>query len=229
MRDDHGGPFPLPVGLSGLILRPVAAVLLQPVLDATMAAMVRRHGAVFDRLGPQAGAVFLIDPVDLPIRFLLRAGPSRPSLTVAAQADAACATAAIRGPVLALIDLLEGRIDGDALFFSRELHLEGDTEAVVALRNAVDGEEIEVLDDVLSLLGPLADPLKVLARAAGNVLDGVSRDLEIIAGAFTTPARRRRGDAAAPSAPRAPAPTTVLPASGREAPTTVLSGPAGGE
>jgi len=41
-----------------------------------------------------------------------------------------------------MIELLEGRADGDALFFSRTLTVEGDMEAVVALRNAIDGSEI---------------------------------------------------------------------------------------
>jgi predicted lipid carrier protein YhbT len=39
------------------------------------------------------------------------------------------------------MQLLEGKLDGDALFFSRDLVVDGDTEAVVMLRNIIDGAE----------------------------------------------------------------------------------------
>ena len=51
--------------------------------------------------------------------------------------------------------LLEARVDGDALFFTRELTVSGDTAAVVTLRNILDRETISVLDEASSLFGPL--------------------------------------------------------------------------
>jgi len=71
-----------------------------------------------------------------------------------------------------LIDLLEGRLDGDALFFSRELTVEGDTEAVLLLRNAVDSDEVDLFEDLLSVLGPLAGPLRFAADARKAVVSG---------------------------------------------------------
>lgn len=62
----------------------------------------------------------------------------------------------------ALLALLEGRIDSDALFFTREIVIAGDTSAVVALRNVLDRETIVLLDEASSLLGPL----QRLARSA---------------------------------------------------------------
>lgn len=140
----------LPAGL--LPLQP-----LQAALDRLMELLRRRHPAVFERLSEIRDPRFLIDAVDLPLVFVLNASPAAPRLVVLRREAAMRSppATAIRGPLLSLIALLEGRIDGDALFFSRDLTVEGDTEAVVALRNAVDSAEVDILGDVLATLGPL--------------------------------------------------------------------------
>ncbi|WP_255542362.1 hypothetical protein [Azospirillum sp. INR13] len=67
-----------------------------------------------------------------------------------------------------------GRIDGDALFFRRELTISGDTALILALRNTLDGEdEMDLMADAASIAGPLARALPVLRRNAGPVLDRV--------------------------------------------------------
>ena len=144
--------------------------------------MRRRHPAVFDRLSSLSDSQLLIDPVDLPFVFLLRFGP-HPSLTAIDDPDAieaVEATASIRASLPKLIDLLEGRVDGDALFFSRELIIEGDTEVVVALRNAVDGADIDLMTDVLSPLGPLARPARRLAPSASVILARASKVIGMV-------------------------------------------------
>ncbi len=156
-----------------------------------MAAMKRRHPEVFERLADLDGPRYLIDPVDLPFVFLLRPDPETPTLTAAKDAEEVEATATIRGPLVALIDLLEGRLDGDALFFSRELVVEGDTEAVVALRNAVDGADIDLLSDLLSVLGPFAGPARVLAGGAITLFARLAEDLETLRTAVIAPDMRR--------------------------------------
>ena len=159
---DRETPPLSPVLLAGLALRPLPVAPLGPLLSLAMSALGRRHPAVFDRLANLGDACFVIDPVDLPFCFLLRPGSGAPRLdaikdgaikdgaikdgAIKDGAHAAGATAVIRGPLLALIDLLEGRVDGDALFFSRNLTIEGDTGAVLTLRNAVDSGEIKVVD-----------------------------------------------------------------------------------
>jgi len=186
-----------PVLLAGIALRPLPPALLQPALNTAMSAIRRRHPGVFDRLACLDNPIYLIDPTDLPFMFLLRPDPDAPSLMAVAEADADGATATIRGPLLTLIELMEGRLDGDALFFSRELVVEGDTEAVVALRNAVDGAEIDVVSDLLSLLGPLSGPARVLADRAGWVFSRLTQDLETVRSAVIAPAMRRTDTQAA--------------------------------
>ncbi|MCH8155157.1 MAG: SCP2 sterol-binding domain-containing protein [Proteobacteria bacterium] len=188
-----GQPPPLtPVLLAGLAARPVPPAVLQPLLDLAMAAVARRHGEVFARLDGLGEGVFLVDPVDLPFDFLLRPGASPPRLTVfRAGASGVEATATIRGSLLSLIDLLEGRVDGDALFFSRDLVFEGDTEAVLILRNAVDGAGIDLVEIAASALGPLAGLARRVLGPADDLFRRATRDLERLQGALLFPVARR--------------------------------------
>ncbi len=187
----HLTPPLSPILLAGFGLRLVPPVMLRPALGAAMAAMKRRHPGVFARLAELGEPRYLIDPVDLPFVLLLRLERAAPSLTAARDADGFEATATIRGPLLVLIELLEGRLDGDALFFSRELVVEGNTEAVVALRNAVDGADIDLLCDVLSFLGPFAGPARLAAGGAIALFSRAARDLETLGTAIIAPAMRR--------------------------------------
>lgn len=153
---------------------------LRPCLDHAVGLVARRHGAMLMRLSAYAGRSFLIDPVDVPRFFLLDlAKPSgMPRLRVAMARDRVTAVAALRGPLASLLDLLEGRADGDALFFARDLSIEGDTGAIVALRNALDGEEIDLLDDLLGALGPFAGAARQAAAAAERLAGHVLQEAE---------------------------------------------------
>lgn len=188
-----GRPAPLtPVLLAGLAARPVPPAAFQPLLTLAMAGVVRRHEAAFARLADLGDSVFLIDPVDLPVDFLLRPGAAPPSLTAVRSGGADIApTATIRGTLLSLIDLLEGRVDGDALFFSRDLAVEGDTEAVLVLRNAVDGADIDLIEVVAATLGPLGGLARRLLRPADAALRRMTRDLERLQEALLSPVSGR--------------------------------------
>lgn len=60
--------------------------------------------------------------------------------------------------------MIDGRYDGDALFFTRDLSVEGDTEAVVCLRNALDDVEGSIADDVAAFFGPPGERFLKVAR-----------------------------------------------------------------
>ncbi len=180
-----------PVLLAGLAMRPVPPVLLLPFLTAAARIIQGRHPEVLERLAEFGDILFVVDPVDLPFVFLLRLDGKTLGLEALNDMGAVEATATIRAPLLKLIDLAEGRIDGDALFFSRELVIEGETEAVVALRNAVDDAEIDMVADILSPLGPLASPARHLVHGAAAVLARAAEDLETVRVAAIAPAIRR--------------------------------------
>ncbi len=186
-----------PVLIGGMLARPLPGFVLNPLLRLTLNTVVARHPAMFDRLQGLDCPLMLIDPSDLPFRLALCPDPARPELRLARPDDDVVATASVRGPLMTLIDLMEGRLDGDALFFSRALVVDGDTEVVVALRNALDGEEIDLLDDVLSLFGPFNPLARLLAARAETLLERAAADLAALRGALLNDVERQnRGQAA---------------------------------
>jgi len=147
--------------LASLPLAPIDAVLAR-----TLALMLRRHPKVFLALDDYRDQATLVMPEELPLvlRFVLH--PTRPRLTAHRPGQCPSAKSSIRGPLMDLIGMLEGRIDGDALFFSRRLTIEGDTAMIVALRNVLEAAEIDLLADSASLFGPAAGPVELLGRKA---------------------------------------------------------------
>lgn len=148
-----------------LLLLPGPRHLAEVALNRLVDLLARRHAGMLERLADFAGATCLIVPRDLPAAFLLtlQSAPQPPRLDLV---DAATteARATIRADLATLLQLLEGRIDGDALFFSRDLTVEGDMDVVVALRNAVDDAGIDLLSDAAAACGPLAAPAERLGR-----------------------------------------------------------------
>ncbi|MHA1569415.1 MAG: ubiquinone anaerobic biosynthesis accessory factor UbiT, partial [Alphaproteobacteria bacterium] len=180
-----------PTLIAGLALPPPPPPLLQPILDLSLARLRRRHPGLFARFAELDPARFLIEPTDFPVRFLLTLGPSSRLTALAADADPEDIAARIAGPALTLVALLEGRLDGDALFFSRALSVAGETEAVVALRNLLDGTEICLADDLLSGFGPLRPPAALAWRVGRGIFDRAARDLDILRDAVVGPLERR--------------------------------------
>ncbi len=181
-----------PVLLAGLAARPLPPALFQPLLTLAMGATQRRYPEVFARLEPLGNTAFLINPVDLPFNFLLRPGAQPPGLTILRASEPTIApTATISGPLLSLIGLLEGRIDGDALFFSRDLVIEGNTEAVLTLRNAVDSAEIDLVEVFASTLGPFSGAARRLAVPAGVLFRRIAQDLDNLQATLLAPATQR--------------------------------------
>lgn len=183
-------PF-TPILLAGMMLRPLPLAPLQPALAMALRALLRRHPDLLDRLAGLDAPVFVVDPVDLPFDLVLRTHP-RPSLRAVRDGGVvADVTAIVRGPLLGLIDLLQGRDDGDSLFFSRRLIIEGDTGAVLALRAALDGAEVDLAREALASLGPLG----LLARRAMPRMEALfaraREDMDTLAAAALAPLQRR--------------------------------------
>ena len=188
--------FTKPKAHVGSRLRVAVALPLQALSSLAMAIVIRRHPSVFERLSDLGRPTFLIEPSELPFAFLLSADRARPRLEIVPRSTGIRSTARIRGSLKTLIDLLEGRIDGDALFFSREIAVEGSIEAVVALRNAVDGAGVDVMADLLSALGPLSGLGRAAARAAGRALARTRRLLAAARVAALAPTLRPLQNAA---------------------------------
>ena len=115
------------------------------------------------RLGEHAGRIFAIDPVDCPFVFLLTPGDGDARLRLVRDAAEAVYDARIAAPLVVLLGMIDGTYDGDALFFSRDLVIEGDTEAVLALRNAIENAELDP-STVLGLPHNLCGPFNRASR-----------------------------------------------------------------
>lgn len=181
-----------PVLLLGMALRPVRPALLQPVFDAMLRVIRGRHPDILERMEPFADSVVCIDAVDLPFMILFEPHPADPRLIVRRAVDPAEVSATIRGPLETLIALAEGKVDGDALFFSRQLVIEGDTEVVVALRNAIDGAGIDLVEDLTSVMGPFARPARRVAGAALDLVAHLRANVETLRQAMIAPALKDR-------------------------------------
>ncbi|MCW5703956.1 MAG: SCP2 sterol-binding domain-containing protein [Xanthobacteraceae bacterium] len=138
------------------LLRFFPVPLLQPILSLIGTQVARNEPDIFLRLGPHAQKTFVIDPSDLPFVLVLRPRPEAPELSAFRRADAPRGHACISGTFLNLFRLIDGSLDGDALFFSRELRVTGDTEAVVALRNSLDDIDGGLVQAVTGAFGPLS-------------------------------------------------------------------------
>lgn len=131
--------------------------------------VLKAHPGLFERLGDYRQKRYGFVPDDLPIGFLVE--PSRLSLTVMRKPKRPDADAAVQGPLFLLLALLEGRCDADALFFSRDLTVTGDMEAMLALRNALDDSGIDLPRDLGAFAGPFAPVVtRVANRLRGHVL-----------------------------------------------------------
>lgn len=125
-------------GLVSLLLRPAPRAPLAMLLTRAVRRILSERPELIDRLGDTAHADIAVVPSDLPFGFLIRLTGQAASVEVVDAERADQAVARIRGPLLLLLGLLDGTYDGDALFFSRDLVIEGDTEHVLALRNTLE-------------------------------------------------------------------------------------------
>ena len=148
---------------------------LDLALRRFITSLAERHPSLFSRLDEHAPKTFLIDPIDVSIAFVLRPDPAMPRLEAVKRAPDGAIVAAydarIAGPLAALVGMVHGAFDGDALFFSRDIVIEGDTEAVLALRNAVDDAEIDLADEVAAVTGSASKFVAEIFRRAAPMAE----------------------------------------------------------
>jgi predicted lipid carrier protein YhbT len=165
--------LPTPVILMKSALHTLSPAVLRPGLRLVMRAMRRRHAPLIKRLTRLAPATILFDPDDTPHCFLLTIASDGLQLSLTTPGQAA--SVRIKGSLATLLYLLEGKIDSDTLFFSRDVAVSGDTAVAVGFRNTLDGEQIGLLDDALAGIGPLAAPSKRLVLGIDRRVERLKR------------------------------------------------------
>ncbi len=169
--------------LLGLLFRKVPVIFWQPFLDKAIKVMQDKHHRVFDRLS-EHDFDFIIDAIDVPFQFYLKPSQVSPVLRAIKREDKSEASAVIRGSLVNLLRLFEGRVDGDAMFFSKELIIEGSTAASVALRNAIDGENMDIIEDLSYMFSPFEKIFKKLGILGVNKYSEFQSNLDSIVGAI---------------------------------------------
>lgn len=148
---------------------PTPVSLLNSTLSRLMRQVAFRHPSILRRMGNHANSTICLDVKELPL--LLKMEPARQILSVHRRTLKQRADATIRGKLAAFLAMVHGKADGDALFFSNEIEIEGDTGVVLALRNALDDAELDLAEEIAMLAGPAApmlrDAIGLLSRKSG--------------------------------------------------------------
>jgi len=138
----------------------IALLPVQSILANIMARVSREHPHIFARLGKHRHCHFLIDARPLPFLLDLRPDPLNPILRALPRTPAPEGDARIAGNYRKLARMLRGGMDGDALFFSRDIEITGNLEAVVCLGKAIDDVEGSILDSIWRTFGPTGGAIR---------------------------------------------------------------------
>lgn len=160
---------------------PIVSLLPGPILARIVARLVRlmyeRHPKLFAAFGELEPAVIHVVPTGMPHRFVISFGAGQTAVRLHQRGDRAQPDAIIRGRLSVLIDLLEGRSDGDAMFFTRDLEIGGATNVIVAVRNTLEREEIDMRSEIAALFGPLQRPAEMIGRWSETAMARVQANI----------------------------------------------------
>lgn len=106
--------------IPALTRMPLPLFMLQPVLGRIVRHVARKRPELFNRIGPHKNKSFMIDPLNMPFVLMLRPDPDAPALKAVRRNRCHQYDARIAGSFLTLLDMVDGWLDGDALFFSRD-------------------------------------------------------------------------------------------------------------
>lgn len=165
--------------LLALASRPLPLAPITLILTTLARQLMRRHPGLQRRLGAHADCRFLLDLTDLPFLLLLEPGTAAPRVTAHSRRRPPAHDTRIAGLTAAFLGMMHGSLDGDALFFSRDLVIEGDTAAGLALRNAIDDAELDLTAELAVMIRPaaplLSRALPSVERLSGLVLHRMDR------------------------------------------------------
>jgi predicted lipid carrier protein YhbT len=188
----HGPRYLTPPRLFSGLLRPIPLPLIQRLATHCLTRFINQHPDAVARLDVLDGQKLAIFPDDLPHIFILEFKNNSLTLNLCKSIpEDETYDAHLFGSIHDLILLLEGAVDGDALFFKRQLRIEGDMELVLTLRNALDGADINFMD---LLGGPDKggfSPLRQLTQKAGGLYAMLCDDLAHIEDAILAPIDQR--------------------------------------
>ena len=159
--------------LSDFIHIPVVLIplpLTEAVANLAYQRVLSKHPTLFERLEEFRGRSYGFVPTDLPVAFVARPDEGRIGVRRKPMPDSV--DVCVEAPFGTLLQLLQGEADGDALFFSRDIRVEGDMEALLALRNSLDDARVDLVRDLLGDDSPLAAMVRALMRHLSSARPG---------------------------------------------------------
>lgn len=148
--------------LTALFIAQLPIPLLKGLAHAAASLIDRYHPGLGERLAEAEGSRFHFQLVDCPFDGSICVENGRLQIDVLSKEAQASADVVVKGRLEALLDLMQGRYDGDALFFTREIETRGDTGALLSLRNALENEEIDLVLLASRASGPFAPLVRAL-------------------------------------------------------------------
>lgn len=156
------------------LLTKIPLPIIQFFLSYSFKKMQMDYPNVFLKVAQNGEESFLIKPTDLPFNFYMVISQSGSGITVESKTSELTANATITASLADLLKMLEGKLDGDAAFFSKNLIIEGSTASVVKLRNAIDAENINIISSLTSNLGIFSKIIKRLLFYGINKVNNVN-------------------------------------------------------
>lgn len=165
--------------LLGLLVKPfVPLPLLQLGVNALTNRFQEMHPGVLQRMGAFPHAKMILDPIDLPYYFFVEFLPDNLNIIILADDTyVGSEFTRIAASLEFFLHMLQRDSDGDALFFSRQLTIEGDTTVVVALRNILEAESINLDQDIQNTFGQFAPIVFFIQNVLLNHLHNLNTNL----------------------------------------------------
>lgn len=155
---------------AGPVSKAMPLFAMQPILRRIVRHVAQLHPELFERLGDSCSKQFLIDAKGMPFLLLLRPDPENLMLVAKSRHAEIPYDVLVSGKFVTLLRMIDSKTDSDALFFNRDIAVTGDTEAIVALRNALDDMDATLADDVATAFGPLRGPVRASIDAANKIV-----------------------------------------------------------
>lgn len=180
----------------GIVLGMALSFLPLPLVEHLLNRCMRRLDAhcpnLRGRLADANGKCFALVMVDMPFTVLMRIKNGSPACVLLSKHNVYSADVSIHATSQKLLALLEGKEDGDALFFSRHLQVSGDTEALLILRNALDSEPVNLREILYSVFGPFEDMARRISKPVESVGMRLARDIQQLHHALIQPLTQRQ-------------------------------------
>ncbi len=168
--------------LFGMLSEPfICKPILQTGINKLTKLFLQQHPKVITKMAEFSPARLVLVPADMPFCFFVEFTKDSLQINIIdSNAYSGSNLTIVTASLEVFIKMLEGDLDGDALFFSRQLMVEGDTTIVVALRNILEAESVNIKKDVNETLGVFAAPFNFFINLACVIYNDIDDNLSSV-------------------------------------------------